>query len=230
MLTNGRVKVVVFGATGMVGQGVVRECVGDARVESVLAVGRTATGLRDAKLRDRVVADLFDVASYAADLEGPEGLDACFFCLGVSSAGMSEAAYRHLTYDLTLAIARALAERNPRMTFVYVSGEGTDMTGRSRWMWARVKGETEKALLALPFAHAYMFRPGFIQPGRGIAAKTPLYRWIYALLGPLFPLLKALFPNQVTTTACVGRAMLAVAAGGAHEKVLATRDINAAGA
>jgi len=215
-------KVVLFGATGMVGQGVLRECLLDPDVEAVLTVGRSATGQRHEKLREIVHADLFDLSPIEDRLAG---YDACFFCLGVSSAGMSEADYRHLTYDLTLAAARTLAARNPAMTFVYVSGAGTDATGRS--MWARVKGETEKALLALPFKAAFMFRPGGILPVHGERSRTRLYRIVYAIMGPLHPVWKALIPNAITTSERLGKAMLAVAKRGAPKPILETRDINA---
>ncbi|HSQ62815.1 MAG TPA: NAD(P)H-binding protein [Polyangiaceae bacterium] len=215
-------KVVLFGATGMVGQGVLRECLLDPDVEVVLTVGRSATGKHHEKLRELVHADLFDLSPVEDQLAG---YDACFFCLGVSSAGMSEADYRHLTYDLTLAAARTLAAKNPAMTFVYVSGAGTDATGRS--MWARVKGETENALLALPFKAAFMFRPGGILPVHGERSRTRLYRIVYAIMGPLHPLWKALIPNAITTSERLGKAMLAVAKHGAPKPILETRDINA---
>jgi uncharacterized protein YbjT (DUF2867 family) len=215
-------KVIVFGATGMVGQGVLRECLLDPGVERVLAVGRSPSGQHHEKLAELVVADLFDLAPHQAAFDG---FDACFFCLGVSSAGMKEAAYRHLTFDLTLAVARLLASLSPSMTFVYVSGLGTDATARGRVMWARVKGETENALLALPFK-AVMFRPGFIQPLHGITSRTGLYRAFYAVLSPLFPVLDRLAPDAVTTTERLGRAMLSVARRGAPRPVLETADIN----
>jgi len=166
------------------------------------------------------VPDLHDLSGHASELTG---FDACFFCLGVSSAGMDEAEYRRVTKDLTLAVAGLLARLNPGMTFVY------DSTGRSRTMWARVKGETENALLRLPFAAAFMFRPGYIQPLHGITSRTRLYRAAYAVASPLFPLLDRLVPDQVTTTERVGRAMLVVARRGASAKVLETRDLNALG-
>jgi uncharacterized protein YbjT (DUF2867 family) len=217
-------KIILFGATGMVGQGVLRECLRDAEIESVLAVGRTATGVTHAKLREIVRADLF----HYADVEGQlRGYDACFFCLGVSSAGMTEANYRHLTYDLTLAAAETLAKLNPGMTFIYVSGMGTDSSERGRVMWARVKGATENALLRLPFAAAYMFRPGVIQPMHGEKSKTKLYRVMYLLTGFVIPLLLRVFPKYVTTTERIGSAMIEVAKHGAPKKLLETRDINA---
>jgi uncharacterized protein YbjT (DUF2867 family) len=206
----------------MVGQGVLRECLLDSGVESVLAIVRNATGQRHAKLQELVHQDFFDFSAIGSRLSG---YDASFFCLGVSSAGMNEADYQRVTYDITLSAAKTLVERNPAMTFVYVSGAGTDGTGRGRTMWARVKGRTENALLELPFHGAYMFRPAFIQPGPGIASKTRSYRVLYALFGPLFPLLRTLFPGFVTTTEEVGRAMLEVAKHGAPKRVLENADI-----
>ena len=215
--------VVIFGATGMVGQGVLRECLLDDDVARVVTVGRSATGQQHPKLRELVHGDLFDLAPLAADLSH---LDSCFFCLGVSSAGMSEEAYTRITYDLTLSVATFLAERNPRMTFVYVSGAGTDSTEQGRSMWARVKGRTENALLRLPFRAAYMFRPGFIQPQHGIRSKTRLYRLVYLVTAPLYPLLRRVMPRLMTTSEQAGRAMLAVAKHGAPKQLLESDDIN----
>ncbi len=157
------------------------------------------------------------------------GYDACFFCLGVSSAGMSEEEYTRITHDLTIAVARTLLPLNPAMTFIYVSGTGTDSSEKGRSMWARVKGRTENELLQMGFKAAYMFRPGFIQPMDGIKSKTPLYSAIYAVIGPLYPMLNAVFPSYVTNTKQVGKAMIAVAAHGAEKKYLENRDINALG-
>jgi len=214
-------KVIVFGATGMVGQGVLRECLLDADVERVLTIGRTVTGQTDAKLREIAHADLFDLTSLEPQLAG---YDACFFCLGVSSNGMSEADYRHVTFDIAVAAGRTLAKVNPAMTFVFVSGAGSNASGGS--MWARVKGEAENAILALPFK-GYAMRPAFIQPRNGIKSKTGLYRALYAVLGPLYPVLKALAPSYVTTTDMVGRAMLSVAKRGYEKRVIENGDINA---
>jgi uncharacterized protein YbjT (DUF2867 family) len=216
-------KVILFGATGMVGQGVLRECLLDADVESVLVVGRSAIGQEHDKLRELVLKDLWDLSAVEAELAP---YDACFFCLGVSSAGMAEAEYRRVTHDLTMRVAGTLAKRNPGMTFVYVSGAGTDSSGRGRSMWARVKGDTENDLLKLPFKAAYMFRPAFIQALHGIVSRTPLYRVFYVILSPFYPLLKALFPRWVTTTERVGRSMLLVAKRGAPRPVLENREIN----
>lgn len=217
-------RVVLFGATGMVGQGVLRECLRDPQVTRVLAVGRRPTGVSHPKLTELVRGD-FHHWSDADD--ALTGYDACFFTLGVSSAGMSEADYTRATYDLTLAAATALARLNPDMTFIYVSGAGTDSTEGGRMMWARVKGRTENALLRLPFRGAYMFRPGMIEAVDGVRPSNVLYRRSYAVLGPVIALARRLFPNQVVTTAEVGRAMLRVAREGYPRPVLERADIAA---
>ncbi len=216
-------KVILLGATGMVGQGVLRECLLDPEVESVLAIGRNATGQKQEKLHEVVLSDLFDFSAIEGRLSG---YDACFFCLGVSAVGMKEETYRRVTYDLTISVARILSRHNPGMTFIYVSGANTDSTESGRMMWARVKGKTENALLQMPFKAAYMFRPGYIQPLHGIRTKTRWYGVIYAMMGPLYPLWKLLFPKYVTTTECLGRAMLTVAKRGAPKAVLENQDIN----
>jgi len=207
----------------MVGQGVLRECLLDPGVESVLVVGRSPTGHEHAKLNEIVRPDLFDLSAIEGELSG---YDACFFCLGVSSAGMGEAEYRHLTYDLTLSVARSLAKASPGMTFLYVSGAGTDSTESGRMMWARVKGATENALLRMPFKAAYMFRPGYIQPVHGEQTRTKWYGIVYAVLAPLYPVGEALVPKYVTTTERLGRAMIRVARAGNPDRVLASVDIN----
>lgn len=216
-------KVILFGTTGMVGQGVLRQCLLDADVESVLSVGRNKTGQQHEKLHEIVRADLANLSAVEGQLSG---YDACFFCLGVSSVGMDEKTYYRLTYELTTSIAATLAKLNSAMTFIYVTGAGTDSSERGSRMWARVKGKTENALLKMPFKAAYMFRPGYIQPLHGI---RPKIRWIgavYAVIGPLYPLWKLLFPKYVTTTECIGRAMIKVAKQGAPTHVLESWDIN----
>jgi uncharacterized protein YbjT (DUF2867 family) len=217
-------KVLIFGATGMVGQGVLRECLLDPEVELAVTVGRTATGAQDAKLREIVLADMKNYTEIEDQLAG---FDACFFCLGVSAGGMKEADYARVTYDLTLAAAETLSQLNPQMTFLYVSGQGTDSSERGRTMWARVKGRTENALLRLPLK-TYMFRPGMIEPLDGIKSKTPAYRLLYKICGPLLPALRWTFPNQVLSTREIGQAMLAVAKRGYEKQILETRDIRAA--
>ena len=217
-------KVILFGATGMVGQGVLRECLRDPDVESVLAIGRGTTGQQHAKLREILHEDFADFSAIEGQLAG---YDACFFCLGISASGMKEEDYRHITYDFTMAAAEALVRVSPGMTFIFVSGAGTDSTERGRWMWARVKGKTENALLQLPFKSSYMFRPGFIQPRHGIVSKTRLYRFLYAIMGPFFPLWRRFFPKYVITTEDVGRSMIQVAEHGAGKRVLENHDLNA---
>ena len=217
--------VLLFGASGMVGQGVLRECLLAPDVQSVVTIVRSASGRQHLKLRELVHPDLLNYSAIEAQLSG---FDACFFCLGVSSAGLSEADYTRISYGYTLAAAETLARLNPQMTFTYVSGAGTDSTEQGRSMWARVKGRTENALLRLPFKGAYMFRPGMIQPLHGIRSKTASYQMLYTLLGPLLPLLRRLFPRQITTTEQIGRAMLAVARRGASKHILESPDIIAA--
>jgi uncharacterized protein YbjT (DUF2867 family) len=217
------VKVILFGATGMVGQGVLRECLLDPDVESVLTIGRSVTGQQNAKLQEIAQTNLFDLSAIEGRLSG---YDACFFCLGVSSVGLNEESYRRITYDLTIAVARTLVRLNPAMTFAYVSGAGTDSTEQGRMMWARVKGKTENDLLRMPFKAAYMFRPGYVQLLHGIKTKTKWYAAFYALMGPLYPMWKRLFPKYVTTTECVGRAMIKVATQGYSKHVLENTDIN----
>jgi uncharacterized protein YbjT (DUF2867 family) len=219
-------KVILFGATGMVGHGALQECLRDGRVDAVVAVGRNATGVRHAKLSEITTPNLTDLSVYEARLSG---FDACLFCLGVSSVGMAEADYRCTTYDLTLSVARALLPWNPRLSFVYVSGSGTDSTAKGSSMWARVKGETENALLAMPFRSAYMFRPGYIQPVDGFTGKTWWIRALYGIFAPLYPLLKAVAPNYATTTQVLARAMLRATREGAPVKILETPDINRLG-
>ncbi|MGC2289278.1 MAG: epimerase [Thermoplasmata archaeon] len=216
-------KVILFGATGMVGQGVLRECLLDPRVDSVLCVGRTSAGQTAEKLQEILLQNLADLTAIEERLRG---LDACFFCLGVASAGMSEADYRRVTYDLTVGVGQTLARLNPGMTFVYISGAGTDSTEHGRSLWARVKGQTENALLRMPFKAAYMFRPGVIQPLHGIHSKTGSYRFLYVLMWPFIPIAKALAPNSVTTTERMGRAMIQVALQGPPMHILGTREIN----
>lgn len=216
-------KVILFGATGMVGQGVLRECLLNDGVQSVLAVGRTASEQTHPKLSNLIHADLYNYSAIEKELSG---YDACFFCLGVSASGMSEAQYHRITYDLTLAAAQTLSRLNPQMTFIYVTGMGTDSSEKGRSMWARVKGKTENALLRLPFKAAYMFRPGMIQPLHGIKSKTGWYRALYMVMTPLLPLMKAIAPSSITTTEQVGHAMIKVAREGYGKSILEVADIN----
>jgi uncharacterized protein YbjT (DUF2867 family) len=216
------ISILLFGASGMVGQGVLRECLADPLVRNVTTIGRGASGLEHPKLHEIVLADVSNLSAIESQLSN---LHACFFCLGISSAGLSEEDYRRVTYDVTLSAAATLARLNPQMTFTYVSGAGTDSSGAGRVMWARVKGQTENALLALPFKAAYMLRPGIIRPLGGIKSKTRGYRLFYTVTAPLLPLLQAALPNQVLSTAQVGVAMLNLAKYGYLKRVMEVRDI-----
>ena len=187
-------RVLLFGATGMIGKGVLRECLLSSDVEVVQTIGRTATGQQHPKLRQIVHADLRDYSRIEPQLAG---FDACFFCLGVSSAGMTEEAYERVTYGITMAVAETLVRINPQITFIYVSGAGTDSSERGPVMWARVKGRTENALLRLPFKAAYMLRPGIIQPLHGIQSRTRSYRILYSVTRPVLPVLRAVAPAHV---------------------------------
>lgn len=214
----------------MVGQGVLDACLRDPRVSDVLVVGRTPLNPRHRgarKVREIVHADFTDFTAVQGEFVG---LDACFFCLGVSAAGRGEEEYTRVTHDYTVAAAHAVSAGNPSLTFTYVSGEGTDPTETSRTMWARVKGRTENELLAMPM-HAYMFRPGYIRPGRGVVSKTAVYRWTYRLTAWLYPLLHRLAPGHTTTTENLGRAMIATTGlDGREPRVLDSFAINRLGA
>jgi uncharacterized protein YbjT (DUF2867 family) len=218
-------KVILFGATGMVGQGVLRECLFDPSIERVLAVVRSPTGQRHAKLREIIHDNFLDYSRIESQLAG---YDACFFCLGVSSLGMSEERYRHLTYDITMAAATTLARLNPGMVFTYVTGRGTDSTEHGNLMWARIKGKTENDLLKPPFKAAYMFRPAGIQPLHGVRSKTAWVQALYVATAPLLSLLNRVAPNYMTTTEQIGRAMIRVARDGYPKPVLESEDINRA--
>lgn len=216
-------KIILLGATGMVGQGVLRECLLDADVERVLVVGRSSIGKRDAKLKEALLPNIFEIGKFGEELAG---YDACFFCLGVSSVGMSEADYRRVTKELTLKVARTMLKANPQMIFIYVTGVGTDSTEKGRSMWARVKGETENELLRMGFRGAYMFRPGYIQLAGGVRSKYGWANAIYSVMGIVYPMLKKVFPGHLLTTEDIGKAMIRVAKNGGEKKVLEPRDIN----
>jgi uncharacterized protein YbjT (DUF2867 family) len=220
------VRVLLFGASGMVGGGVLLECLENEAIEAVVSVGRSATGRSHVKLTEIAHADLFDLAPIADRLTD---FDACFYCLGVSSAGMSEEAYRRITVGLTKAILDAVVQASPGVTICFVSGQGTDGTEKGRVMWARVKGEAENYVLGLP-VRAYMFRPGFIQPLKGVRSKTAIYQALYTVLAPISPLLQRLFPGAVTTTVAVGRAMVRVVREAPEQRIFETRDIQRLGA
>lgn len=215
-------KVIITGTTGMVGKGTLLEAIRDPEVESILVINRSSIGLNHPKVKEVLHKDFFDLSPVRSELKG---YDACLFCLGISSVGMSEADYRRMTYDLTIGFAKEVLAQNPGMTFCYISGSGTDGSEKGRLMWARVKGKTENDLLTLGFKAAYMFRPGYIHPMRGIKSKTPLYNTFYAILKPLYGLLKRM-PKYVTDNITIGRAMIAVGLKGYTKGVLESLDIN----
>ncbi len=220
-------KVILFGGSGMVGQGVLRECLADDRVTQVVSVGRRALRVSHPKLCEVLRQDLADLSPVEADLAGADGV---FYCLGVSSVGLKEDAYRRVTVDLTQEAVRAVrAASGDEVRFLYVSGGGTDSTEQGRVMWARVKGEAENLVLAA-FPRAVMFRPGFIQPRDGIRSKTAWYAAVYAVTGVLTPVLRLVAPGTVNDTREIGRAMLNVAAGTVSlqvegKRILDPRDI-----
>ena len=214
--------VVLFGATGMLGQGVVRECLQAQDVERVVTVGRHRTGLQHPRLHEVVHVDLWHYQSIEEQLRG---YDACFFCLGVTSAGMKEPEYERITYGIATAAAEVLCRNNPGMTFVFVSGAGADSSEHGRIMWARVKGKTENAILRLP-CQSYVFRPGVVLPVHGERSRTAAYRVLYSVTKPLLPTLRRIWPGYILTTEQFGRAMLIVARQGAPKRVLESSDIN----
>ena len=208
----------------MVGRAALNGCLESPQVKRVLMVNRRPLAINHPKLQELVIRDF-------TRLEGQEeqltGYNACIFCAGVSSMGLSREEYHKLTYDLTLSFARVLLSWNTDLSFVYISGKGTDSTEKKGPMWARVKGKTENALLALPFKNSYMFRPGYIQPKGAIRSKVLLYTWLYTLLSPFYPLFKKLFPNSVTSSDALARALLRGFTDGYEKHVLETEDINA---
>lgn len=213
-------KVIIFGATGMVGQSALRECLLDEKVQEILTIGRNRTGQQHKKLNEIELNNLTDLSSIENKITG---FDACFFCLGVSSTGMKEEEYTRITYDITLSVAQTLARLNPQITFIYVSGSGTDSSEKGRSMWARVKGKTENALLHLPFKAAYMFRPSVIIPLHGVKSKTKLYQFFYDVMKPLNPLLLKL--NSVITSEQLGKAMIEVARNGYSNPIIESNQL-----
>jgi len=218
-----KINAIITGTTGMVGQGVLIECLGSNEVESVLIINRYSLGMKHEKLKEIILPDFNDLSSVEKDLSG---YNACFFCAGVSSYRMTEEDYSRVTYDLTLNFAKILLKHNPEMTFNYVSGTGTDSSEKGRIMWARVKGKTENDLLALGFKKAYMFRPGYIQPMKGVKSKTKLYKALYVVFKPMYPLLKALIPKNITSSPQIGIAMINSVTKGYEKNILMNEDVN----
>jgi uncharacterized protein YbjT (DUF2867 family) len=218
------VKVVLFGATGMIGSGALIECLAHPDVEAVLAVGRRSSGVVHEKLSEVLQDDFLD---YSAISDRLRVYDACLFCLGVSAAGMSEAEYTRVTHDFTVAAAEAFFAMNPDRTFCYISGQGADSTERGRVMWARVRGRLENRLLGMGLGPVWIFRPGFVQPKKGVRSSTTLYNAIYAVLGPIYPLLETAAPKHVTSSDRLGLALIRAARDGAPKAILGNAEINA---
>ncbi len=219
-------KVIIFGASGMVGAGVLNECLKDPQVSSVLSVGRKSCGMTHPKLKELVIPDLFRMDLFQEKLKG---YNACFFTLGASAAGLDEAGYTKINHDLPVQIAGLLLKLNPDLGICYVSGTGADSTEKGPVMWARVKGRTENDLLKMPFRVAVMIRLAGLQPLKGFKSRTTLYRVFYDLFGPILPLLVRLFPNSVTTTERLGRAFIRAARGEISKSILEAKDIHELG-
>ena len=215
-------KVILFGSTGMIGQGVLTECLKDNQIEKVLVVNRKSCGIKHPKLKEIIYSNFFDLSTIFNQLNG---YDACFYCLGVTSAGLSEAEYHKNTFDLTTSIAQEVLTQNKEISFCYISGAGSDSTEKGKTMWARVKGKTENALLKMPFKNAYMFRPGFIQPLNGIQSRTKLYRTMYAFFKPFYFILKH-YEGMVTNTEILGKSLIFAVVYGYEKKILESKDIN----
>jgi len=215
-------KVILFGSTGMLGQGVLKECLKDPVVESVLVVNRQTCRVTHPKLTEIIQADFFNLSTISRELTG---YNVCLFCLGVSSAGMKEADYYKMTYQLTTYVATTLLNLNQGMTFCYISGAGTDSSEKGNTMWARVKGKTENELLKMAFKNAYMFRPGYIHPMGGEKSKTKLYNLLMPLFKPLYFFLKHA-ESLATNTITLGKAMIIASSEGYEKKILESRDIN----
>jgi len=218
-----KLKVIIFGSTGMVGKGVLYECIDSQNVESILLINRSSLNVKSPKVKEILHDDFSNFSSIENELKG---YDACYFSLGVSSAGMKEEKYRTITYGYTLAAASILRKINDNMTFIYVSGAGTDTTEAGRTMWARIKGKTENDIIKLGFKAAYMYRPGYIQPEKGIKSKTKLYNALYVVTKPLYPIFNILIPNQLTTTTKLGKSMINVTLKPYSNNIITNRDIN----
>lgn len=215
-------KVVITGTTGMVGKGVLLECIDHPSIENILIVNRSSVGITHPKVKEVLIEDFFELSSVSDELNG---FDACFFCLGITSIGQSEASYTKTTYDLTLNFAETFIDQNVKSIFCYVSGTGTDSSEKGRTMWARVKGKTENRLLEMPFKRAYMFRPGYIQPLRGIKSKTQWYALLYLIFKPIYLILKH-FPSTATNTTNMGLAMINSLEGKYAKSILENKEIN----
>lgn len=215
-------KVIITGATGMVGKGVLLECLDHESIDEVLVIGRNTVDVDHKKLKQLVHKDFSDFTTVKDKLEGYNG---CFYCLGISAAGLSEDQYKKITYDYTMALAKTLFDNNPDMTFNYVSGQGTDSSEKGRVMWARVKGKTENDILKLGFKQAFAFRPGMIIPLKGIKSRTKSYQFLYDYFMWLVQSVKVISPNSVVNTTQIGLAMINTMLNGYEKKILRPKDI-----
>jgi hypothetical protein len=222
-ISNKEYSVIIFGASGMVGKGVLLECLESGSIDKVLVVGRATCGIENRKLKEILHENFLDFSGIKDEFQG---YDACFFCLGVSVIGLSEEKYRRITYDFTIQAAKAMIEVSPDMSFCYVSGMGTDSTEKGRTMWARVKGKTENAILEMGFKGAFMFRPGYIQPKKGVRSKVWWYQSIYDVFGIFYPLVKAIAPSALTSSDRLGKAMINAMIKGYEKNILVNMDIN----
>lgn len=213
--------VIILGSTGMVGKGVLLECLEDSDIKNILVLSRQTCNINHDKLREIIHENFFDFSEIKEQLKG---FDACFFCLGVSAAGLDEKKYSKITYDLTLGFAQIMLEQNPNSVFCYISGAGTDSSEKGKIMWARVKGKTENALLALPFKESYMFRPGYIQPLKGVKSKTRAYNVFYSIFKPFYFILKS-FKGLATDSVTLGKVMIYVAMNGYDKRIISSKDI-----
>ena len=213
-----KIRAIVTGVTGMVGEGVLHECLQHPEVEAVLIINRKPSGVVHPKLKEIIHQDFFDITTIEDQLKG---YNACYFCLGVSSVGMKEPEYYKLTYTLTMNVAQTLSRLNPDMTFCYVSGASTDSTEKGRQMWARVKGKTENDLAKLPFKQEFNFRPGFMLASKGAKNLLPYYKYI----AWMYPFFRRFFPSLVCTLAEVGQAMINVTLYGYEKQILEVKDI-----
>ena len=213
-----KVRAIVTGATGMVGEGVLHECLLDSNVEEVLVIGRRPCGIEHSKLKEIVHKDFYDFSTIEEQLKN---YNACFFCLGVSSVGMKEPEYYKLTYTLTMALAKTVAQQNPNMTFCYVSGAGTDSSENGRLMWARVKGKTENDLMRLPFKQVYNFRPAAIEATKGLKNTLPYYKYFAWLI----PVIRLVAPKYIIRLKEIGIAMIKTVTKGYEKPILEVTDI-----
>ncbi len=214
--------VIITGATGMIGKGVLLECLDHPKINEVLVIGRNPIDIEHPKMKEINHKDFSDFSKIQEKLQGYQ---ACFFCLGISAARLNEEQYKHITYDFTLSLANTLVKINPEMTFNYVSGQGTDSTEKGRMMWARVKGKTENDLLSLGFKQAFMFRPGVIIPLKGIRSKTKSYQFMYDNFTWLLKIIRVMAPNSIVNTTQIGLAMINTVLEGYDKSIITPRDI-----